>query len=1492
MENIFEAVRNNDLEKIKYFLECNIPINTVSISGETLLHAACQDCSISVLDYLLKNGANPKILLPDGRNTIHVATEYGQLEKIKLLEKQGVPINTVDFYYGISPLHLAAQICNKEIVEYLIKKIHPDQAMFKNYTAVHIAARNGDLKCLKILTKYNANLEAKANYTALLIATENEHEKIIKYLLNEECDLNCKTKYLGNSCLHIACKVGNKKIVKLLIEQGININEVNKKKESGLHIAIRENHWEIIEILLESNIDLTLVSKSGKLAIEIAISHQEKKIQEMVSKYSQIKRIHCLNSSTSTLLIEWHVQDIFKDSEIYEVHHGHVDTPENAKILKVKQCNLKMAGLDQNTEYFFRVRPKKNGKWFEWSKLTIFRTELLTVPHQINSESIISIYNDENDTTKIKWMTPSENIDLYEITINSTIYKQSKFNEFIFEGQANMVSIRAHNQLGFGEWSNKVFQVPIPQLCYRITQRTNFRADLGKIYFDFQLVGKNNKKFSCGGNWDPGFKFMIKKKKLNPKKKKKKIIHTKSNINTNKNKNKNTKKIQNNQSKTNQKNHNINNLYLFKENDEITIKSNSKQKLKNKKIKINHKKKIKNLNNKNNNYSINSNSNNKSNVNIDNKKKPIKDKIQLQKKKKIHKKKKIKKLNGEVEDRHDGTYRFSFWCNKSGHYIGTVLFNKEIVSGSTFEFNIIPGKFSLQHSDFVIRGKNSITLVGDKLKINFVFRDKYLNRIPTFQNERIRCYFCPLAGEIKNPILKFENGIYTTQVIPLLSGYHYFLIRSEDQSITHFFNIEPNRNLKMKFPKIENPILTKKRKSQVYKLQKSKNRQLNINNNNGGGGGSGSNNNLNPNQNEIFYQFENNLLKDNYPRNKTFGTELLGMKINLKIYFNINQQSIQLFLQDIDCLASISHPACGRFIGCTYINYWGEKRFCLIWKAIKGSPLSSIQNKLQVSNKLKILLSISKVMKYLHGKNICHYQLKPSNIYIPNTKKDNVIIKNFGFQYVLQQKLCSTKKTKSFKFLDPKLKSVKEYTYYNDVYSFGILMKYLLIGNLEKSMNSKFYSLQQLIEECTNTIDPLSRPSFKMIYTRLKQIIDKILHFSFFQIDKFELFGTIHKTSIKYYTNENTISLFQDTSKGSSNSNNLVHNKKEERSKKEKRNTKGKGDKKENMKRKVRGDQKENVKRKVRGDKKKQNGLNDKKEKIQMKNTTINSEKISTKEIKKNTRIELDLQSIPDSSFYSAQLYFSAKKLFKDFIKNEKVKIHKITLLLNQNLEKNFRKTIVQWKKKFSNSNENVTGNGNGNENINNNINNNTKLNEKEKNSLENAVLNYLMNLKTSKFNIGKAKRSVFVWYLLKNNKQKTALCANGFNSKHFEKPLVFTHYFPNINKLKKMKNQFQICGSWVLLGNVLPVWRGNAKTLKQIHFQPHYDSIYSIDCKLIQKNNSNDQSVSSSKLDENKGKGKDKDKELLIGNVTSDLIITQNTNAILPRFLIDFSFK
>ena len=175
---------------------------------------------------------------------------------------------------GNTALHLACIEENVEFVDVIIKSEGSRYIGVKNkkgYTPLLIACLKNNTKIATILVSASTSYEMfmllrTSDSLHIFVNMMNEKNpelhRLIKEKINEACDGN------GNTLLHIACKFGNVKVVKVIRDYGIRIqcdpNATNNDGDTPLHLACRVDNPQIAEVLLDMKSDVNVQNKDGE----------------------------------------------------------------------------------------------------------------------------------------------------------------------------------------------------------------------------------------------------------------------------------------------------------------------------------------------------------------------------------------------------------------------------------------------------------------------------------------------------------------------------------------------------------------------------------------------------------------------------------------------------------------------------------------------------------------------------------------------------------------------------------------------------------------------------------------------------------------------------------------------------------------------------------------------------------------------------------------------------------------------------------------------------------------------------------------------------------------------------------------------------------------------------------------------------------------------------------------------------------------------------
>ncbi|VEN64744.1 unnamed protein product [Callosobruchus maculatus] len=143
-------------------------------------------------------------------------------------------MDEMDFERGI---WYAAQHGDIEGVRKHLKRGDVDQR-HTGYTALHYAARNGQLDVCKLLIENGANINAVTNggVTALSRAASTGNKDIVEYLLSKDADPFVKDSD-GKTALHKAAENGHAHICRILLSVAEKLKDIedNGGNKANIH---------------------------------------------------------------------------------------------------------------------------------------------------------------------------------------------------------------------------------------------------------------------------------------------------------------------------------------------------------------------------------------------------------------------------------------------------------------------------------------------------------------------------------------------------------------------------------------------------------------------------------------------------------------------------------------------------------------------------------------------------------------------------------------------------------------------------------------------------------------------------------------------------------------------------------------------------------------------------------------------------------------------------------------------------------------------------------------------------------------------------------------------------------------------------------------------------------------------------------------------------------------------------------------------------------
>ncbi|HZY88461.1 MAG TPA: ankyrin repeat domain-containing protein [Gemmataceae bacterium] len=253
------AAERGFLESAKLLLAQGNDINRAGPSGLTPLHAACRGGKARMVEWLLRNKANPKARTKEGWTPMALAAyqvwsedeeDRSRHQKvIRALARAGVEMDI-----------FAAIACND--VERVAKILE------NNPKSTPKAGEARDL----------------AGWPALHRAVRLDRREIVKRLLDkgtgpdirgrgQSTELDDDSAGNGETALRQAAFWGRPEIAEMLIKRGANVNAKDSRGVTPLHDAACVGHVELARLLLKHGADVNAKNGEGETPLDWANSH-------------------------------------------------------------------------------------------------------------------------------------------------------------------------------------------------------------------------------------------------------------------------------------------------------------------------------------------------------------------------------------------------------------------------------------------------------------------------------------------------------------------------------------------------------------------------------------------------------------------------------------------------------------------------------------------------------------------------------------------------------------------------------------------------------------------------------------------------------------------------------------------------------------------------------------------------------------------------------------------------------------------------------------------------------------------------------------------------------------------------------------------------------------------------------------------------------------------------------------------------------------------
>lgn len=267
MCNIFDALKDNNLNLLDELLQKGQNVDAVGSRGQTLLHRASFDCKTAAVKLILKHKPNVNLKDKDGQTPLLFSCSKGDLDSVVSLLERKANVNIGDN---------------------------------NNHTPLFEATRNNHLEVVKVLLSHGAdpNIVTSAYHFSPL--HKAQYRETVKVLVDFGAKIDATIKNNDTALTWASCW-GHVSAVQCLCEMGANINHRGDHGRTALHQAINDDHTASYEVAISNRIptikylltqrpDISIMDDDELTVLQAAKKNGNKQIVDLIVTY-----IHKIN---------------------------------------------------------------------------------------------------------------------------------------------------------------------------------------------------------------------------------------------------------------------------------------------------------------------------------------------------------------------------------------------------------------------------------------------------------------------------------------------------------------------------------------------------------------------------------------------------------------------------------------------------------------------------------------------------------------------------------------------------------------------------------------------------------------------------------------------------------------------------------------------------------------------------------------------------------------------------------------------------------------------------------------------------------------------------------------------------------------------------------------------------------------------------------------------------------------------------------------------
>ncbi|MDO8952783.1 MAG: ankyrin repeat domain-containing protein, partial [Draconibacterium sp.] len=247
-QDIFDAIRNGDLTKVKELVEKDPQLVAARNARQsTPLHIAAVYDNAEIAKYLIEKGSDVNIQ----NGNFYSPLMFAGIKVAKLLVEKGADLNYIS-QYGGSAIAESLERGRINVAEYLLDKgvIIPDINTKQGKDMLFAALRIGSVKYLDkcLLIGLDPMLESDSKSNLIHFAAESNSIELINRLIELGVLVN-KANLYGWTPLHAAANSGNKSVVELFIQKRLDRNARTIDGKTPYNLAAENKMTDVVNYL-------------------------------------------------------------------------------------------------------------------------------------------------------------------------------------------------------------------------------------------------------------------------------------------------------------------------------------------------------------------------------------------------------------------------------------------------------------------------------------------------------------------------------------------------------------------------------------------------------------------------------------------------------------------------------------------------------------------------------------------------------------------------------------------------------------------------------------------------------------------------------------------------------------------------------------------------------------------------------------------------------------------------------------------------------------------------------------------------------------------------------------------------------------------------------------------------------------------------------------------------------------------------------------------